>query len=98
MPSQVAYFYDPEIGQFYYGQGHPMKPHRVRMAHSLILHYGLYSRMQVYCPHLAEAEDVAKFHAEDYVDFLQSVSPNNVVSASEGNTLLSLLLWQRAGS
>lgn len=43
----MAYFYDPEIGQYYYGQGHPMKPHRVRMAHSLILHYGLYSQMQV---------------------------------------------------
>ncbi len=44
---QVSYFYDPDVGQFYYGQGHPMKPHRVRMAHSLILHYGLYSQMQV---------------------------------------------------
>lgn len=27
------------------GQGHPMKPHRVRMAHSLVLHYGLYSKL-----------------------------------------------------
>lgn len=24
-----------------------MKPHRVRMAHSLVLHYGLYQQMQV---------------------------------------------------
>jgi hypothetical protein len=28
------------------GQGHPMKPHRVRMAHSLVLHYGLYSKLE----------------------------------------------------
>ena len=27
------------------GQGHPMKPHRVRMANSLVLHYGLYSKL-----------------------------------------------------
>jgi hypothetical protein len=44
---QVSYFYDPEIGSFYYGQGHPMKPHRVKMAHDLILHYGLYTQLQV---------------------------------------------------
>lgn len=45
--AQVAYFYDADIGSFYYGPGHPMKPHRVKMAHSLILHYGLYKQMEV---------------------------------------------------
>lgn len=44
---QVAYFYDPEIGNYYYGTGHPMKPHRVKMAHSLIVHYGLANQMEV---------------------------------------------------
>ena len=44
---QVAYFYDPEIGNYYYGTGHPMKPHRVKMTHSLIVHYGLASQMEV---------------------------------------------------
>ena len=29
------------------GTGHPMKPHRVKMAHSLIVHYGLASHMEV---------------------------------------------------
>lgn len=47
---QVAYFYDPDVGSFYYGPGHPMKPHRVKMAHSLILHYGLYRQMEVRRP------------------------------------------------
>lgn len=46
-PAQVSYFYDPDIGQFYYGQGHPMKPHRVAMAHSLVLQYGLHTQMEV---------------------------------------------------
>ena len=45
--AQVAYFYDADVGKYYYGQGHPMKPHRVKMAHSLILHYGLYNQMEV---------------------------------------------------
>jgi len=44
---QVAYFYDPELGSYYYGRGHPMKPHRIRMAHNLILHYGLHDDMEV---------------------------------------------------
>jgi acetoin utilization deacetylase AcuC-like enzyme len=48
-PPQVSYYYDPEIGNFYYGHGHPMKPHRVRMAHGLIVRYGLHRHMEV-CP------------------------------------------------
>jgi hypothetical protein len=37
-----------DIGNYYYGQAHPMKPHRIRMAHSLIVEYGLYKRMEIY--------------------------------------------------
>ena len=29
-------------------QGHPMKPHRMRMTHNLLLNYGLYRKMEVY--------------------------------------------------
>mmetsp|Transcript_21461 Transcript_21461/g.55239 ORF Transcript_21461/g.55239 Transcript_21461/m.55239 type:complete len:83 (+) Transcript_21461:96-344(+) len=45
---KVCYFYDSEVGNFYYGQGHPMKPHRIRMAHNLLLNYGLYKKMEIY--------------------------------------------------
>ncbi len=37
-----------EIGNYYYGQGHPMKPQRIRMTHNLLLNYGLYRKMEVY--------------------------------------------------
>ncbi|CAK0786536.1 Histone deacetylase 19 [Coccomyxa viridis] len=74
---KVSYFYDPEIGNYYYGTGHPMKPHRVKMAHSLIVHYGLASHMEIYHPHPASAADMTKFHAEDYIEFLQNVTPDN---------------------
>ena len=74
---RVAYFYDSEVGNFYYGQeralqatanselhfcldlseahtsplpsppqGHPMKPHRMRMTNSLIWNYGLYDHLE----------------------------------------------------
>ena len=29
---RVCYLYDPEVGNSYYGQGHAMKPHRIRMS------------------------------------------------------------------
>lgn len=43
----VAYFYDPEVGSYYYGPGHPMKPQRVRMTHALLKGYELYRLMDV---------------------------------------------------
>jgi histone deacetylase 1/2 len=52
---KVAYFYDSDVGNYAYVAGHPMKPHRIRMAHSLIMNYGLYSKMEIYVgiwPHI----------------------------------------------
>lgn len=40
-PRRVAYYYDPDVGLYHYYLGHPMKPHRIRMAHNLIVNYGL---------------------------------------------------------
>lgn len=44
----IAYFYDSDVGNYAYVAGHPMKPHRIRMAHSLIMNYGLYKKMEIY--------------------------------------------------
>ena len=38
---RVSYFYDQDVGNYVYYLGHPMKPHRIRMAHNLIVAYGL---------------------------------------------------------
>ncbi len=37
-----------DLAEVYYGANHPMKPHRMCMAHSLILGYGLHEKMEVY--------------------------------------------------
>ena len=47
-------FASGDMGHYYYGPGHPMKPHRLKLAHHLILTYGLYRKMEVYRPHRAE--------------------------------------------
>lgn len=45
---KVAYFYDSDVGNYAYVAGHPMKPHRIRLAHSLIMNYGTYKKMEIY--------------------------------------------------
>lgn len=77
MKKKIAYFYDQEVGNFYYGQGHPMKPHRMRMTHNLLLHYDMYKDMEVFQPTPAQAEDMTQFHSDDYIDFLRLVTPDN---------------------
>ncbi|XP_057863693.2 histone deacetylase 19 isoform X1 [Cryptomeria japonica] len=72
---KVSYFYDPDVGNYYYGQGHPMKPHRIRMTHALLVHYGLHKEMQVLKPYPARDRDLCRFHADDYVSFLKGITP-----------------------
>ena len=74
---RVSYFYDTDVGHFYYGPGHPMKPHRIKMAHHLILSTGLYRKLDVYRPHLAAPLEMTRFHSDDYVKFLSKVSPES---------------------
>ncbi|KAI5059924.1 hypothetical protein GOP47_0024344 [Adiantum capillus-veneris] len=72
---KVTYFYDSDVGNYYYGQGHPMKPHRIRMTHSLLLHYNLDTKMEIRKPQQARMNDLCRFHADDYINFLKSVTP-----------------------
>ncbi|KAJ1489465.1 hypothetical protein T484DRAFT_1936930 [Baffinella frigidus] len=76
--SRVAYLHDPEVGQFYYGPSHPMKPHRMQLAHQLILGYELHHKMACYTPHKASDAEMKKFHTEEYIDFLMNISPDNM--------------------
>lgn len=70
--------WDPEVGNFHYGTGHPMKPHRLAVTHSLVLNYGLQSKMDIYKPYRASFHDMCRFHSEEYVSFLQRVTPANL--------------------
>jgi len=66
-PRRVAYFYDPDVGSYYYGEGHPMKPQRIKMTHQLVVGYDLYRHMDVYRPHKASEVEMSMFHAREYV-------------------------------
>lgn len=55
-----------------------MKPHRLKLAHHLILTYGMYKQMECYRPHPASAGEMTQFHSDDYVNFLSKVTPDNL--------------------
>ncbi|KAL8804107.1 MAG: hypothetical protein Q9182_002740 [Xanthomendoza sp. 2 TL-2023] len=74
----VAYFYDSDVGNYAYTAGHPMKPHRIRMAHSLIMNYGLYKKMEIYRAKPASNHEMTQFHTDEYIEFLKKVTPDNM--------------------
>jgi acetoin utilization deacetylase AcuC-like enzyme len=45
---RVAYYHDEMVGTIYYGQQHPMKPHRVAMTHNLVVNYKMDEQMDVF--------------------------------------------------
>jgi histone deacetylase 1/2 len=70
---KVAYYYHKDIGNYHYGNLHPMKPHRARMADSMIKSYGMDEYLTTMNPteEFMQDFDMTKFHADDYVDFLK---------------------------
>ncbi|KAI6711374.1 hypothetical protein PZA11_004562 [Diplocarpon coronariae] len=80
---KVAYFYDSDVGNYAYVAGHPMKPHRIRLAHSLIMNYGTYKHMEIYRAKPATKHEMTQFHTDEYIDFLQKVTPDNMDTYSK---------------
>ncbi|CAB4492952.1 histone deacetylase (class I) Clr6 [Rhizophagus irregularis] len=83
---RVSYFYDEDVGNFTYGQGHPMKPHRMRMVHDLVVNYNLFKKMEVLSPKRATPRQMTRFHTDEYIDFLCRVTPQNVEELSMQQT------------
>ncbi|KAI8916900.1 hypothetical protein BC831DRAFT_485668 [Entophlyctis helioformis] len=75
---RIAYLHCNEVGNFHYGDGHPMKPARLALTHNLVIGYNLHKKMQVYSPRRATDEDMAEFHSEDYIEFIKRVTPENI--------------------
>src|SRR5271163_2567384 len=78
MRDRIIYYYDDQVGNYHYGAGHPMKPHRLTLTHHLVMKYGLYRYMQVYRPTKALKPEILKFHSSDYINFLERVTPETI--------------------
>ena len=75
---RIDYFYDALIGNFNYGEGHPMRPHRVRLTHDLVVRYGLFQHLNIFRPKPASKADLNEFHSDDYLHFLSHLTPDNM--------------------
>ncbi|KAJ9061179.1 histone deacetylase [Entomophthora muscae] len=74
---RVSYFYSEEVGNFHYGEYHPMKPHRLTLTTDLVLRYDLHKKLDMFEPRKATEEEMLQFHASDYIGFLKRVTPEN---------------------
>lgn len=83
---QVAYFYDQDIGNYYYGSGHPMKPHRIRLTHALVSHYGIANDLDVLWPILL------------LTDIIEASTSNDVGTLAYGVCRCAFVFVQVLGS
>ena len=42
------------------------------------MNYGLYRKMEVFRPKLVTASSMTKFHSDDYINFLRTITPDNM--------------------
>jgi len=76
---KVSYYFDEEFSVYQVSGNHPMKPFRIKMTDSLIRSYDLDKKMEAIQVDEAfiETVDLTKFHSDDYVDCLRSISIKN---------------------
>ncbi|KAF8920655.1 histone deacetylase RPD3 [Mucidula mucida] len=86
LKKRVSYYYDSDVGAYTYGLGHPMKPHRIRVAHDLIVAYDMLPMMHVLRPPRASPEAMTAFHTDEYIHFLNRVTPETSSELTYGGT------------
>ncbi|GJJ11836.1 transcriptional activator that enhancespseudohyphal growth [Clathrus columnatus] len=70
------------VGEYHYGEMHPMKPHRLTLTNALVLGYGLHKHIDnFFSPRAATKDELSAYHDADYIDFLS----RQVVAVSPGN-------------
>jgi histone deacetylase HOS2 len=68
---KVAYYHPQGVGNYHYGERHPMRPQRLELTNQLVLGYGLQDKMTMHAPRKATDEELLGFHDSDYIDFLR---------------------------
>ncbi|AGO13315.1 AaceriAFR172Cp [[Ashbya] aceris (nom. inval.)] len=82
---RVSYHFNARVSQYHYGVRHPMKPFRLMLTDHLVSRYGLHKVMDLYETRAATKEEVLAFHAQDYVEFLSHVAPENLNKLPRGS-------------
>lgn len=83
LTTNVSYHYNAEVSQYHYGSLHPMKPFRLMLTDHLVISYKLFEKMDLYTPRRATRSEMTQFHSEDYIDFLQTITPEKTAKLAE---------------
>ena len=85
--SRIAYYFNEETGNFYYGPFHPMKPLRVKITHEMLKAYGILPKFNRIIPEdqpeFVKKIDFTNFHSDEYISFLMTVTPENMNNMAE---------------
>lgn len=79
----VSYHYNPDVTLYHFGPYHPMKPFRMMLTDHLVVSYKLYEQMDLYTPRRATKGELLEFHSDDYISFLQSITPEKTLKLDE---------------
>ena len=82
-----------EIGNFQFGQGHPVKPHRGRMTHNLVVNYGLYRQMEVFRPKPVSAALMTRVSTRT-----TAITPDTLLIACTTSAMCVRATLRRAGA
>ncbi|KAI9672375.1 MAG: histone deacetylase [Caeruleum heppii] len=75
----VSWHVNPAVEKHHFGEHHPMKPWRLTLTKQLIMSYGMHTAMDSYLSRAATTDEMADFHKEDYLEFLQRITPRNML-------------------
>ena len=67
----ISFHYNSQVEHHHFGRSHPMKPWRLVLTKQLIFSYGLQYAMDCYHPREATKQELADFHNQEYLDFLE---------------------------
>lgn len=70
---KCVYIFDPDVSNFHYGKGHPMKPHRIALTNSLIHSYDLEKYMDIVTPKQTQ-NHLENYHTKEYISSLKNLS------------------------
>jgi histone deacetylase HOS2 len=71
----VSFHYNARVEAHHFGKMHPMKPWRLTLAKQLTLSYGLQYAMDLFESRMATKRELAEFHSEEYLTFLEGFVP-----------------------
>lgn len=69
---KVSWHHDAQVERSHFGPSHPMKPWRLHLTKNLVFSYGMHRAMNCVRIRPATKEEMAAFHAEDYIEFLKT--------------------------